>query len=108
MGSEMCIRDRSAPAPESKPAKSGGGRQTMEDIRKSLVANAEPLKKEDKRASSKEPPAKKAKHAAAEAPRRARMEPTPPPQPSLPEPLLYFLRYVTLLTDQSPAASAGV
>ncbi|WFC95429.1 mRNA 3'-end-processing protein rna14 [Malassezia brasiliensis] len=82
---------QAAPAPSAPPAKSAGGRQTMEDIRKSLVANAEPLKKEDKRASSKEPPAKKAKHTAAEAPRRARTEPTPPPQPSLPEPLLYFL-----------------
>lgn len=96
-----------APAAPAPP-KASGGRQSMEEIRKSLVANAEPLKKEpEKRAASKEPPAKKAKHTPAEPPRRARLEPTPPPQPSLPEALLYFLRYVAR-SRQSPAKCPSV
>ena len=89
-----------------KAAPPAAGRQSMEEIRKSLLA-AEPKKESEKRAASKEPPAaKKAKTSEAPA-RRSRLEPTPPPQPSLPDALLYFLRYAPPLT-QPPAERAVV
>ncbi|WFC99890.1 mRNA 3'-end-processing protein rna14 [Malassezia yamatoensis] len=84
-------RQSSQPPATSNKGKNGGGRQTMEDIRKSLLSSSEGTKKDEKRATSKEPPTKKTKTASTENARRARTEPTPPPQPSLPEALLYFL-----------------
>lgn len=81
----------------SQPAKAeAAGRQTMEEIRRSLVTSSEPVKRT--RAKAEDKPSKKSKSSAASdtLTRKAARDTPPPPPFVLPDAILYFMKYVSI------------